>query len=174
MIVVRVEIAMILLLLMVIMMKFMMMAKMVLISKMMMAMVTSAPCRCTGRRCRWTLLQSRSSALSVSPARVKMSMNLKGYENKNQNVKELKRIWIRDENVWWGQNGDLLTMRIWMVNNTYMVRKGHKEFSGNEIRNCIFLYFSLLTRDSPTPVWHLSSLTPEKSTLWTPSKMLTL
>ena len=57
-----------------------------------------------------------------------------------------------------------------MVNNTYMVKKGHKEFSGNEIRNCIFLYFSLLTRDSPTPVWHLSSLTPEKSTLWTPSK----
>ena len=31
-------------------------------------------------------------------------------------------------------------------------------------------YFSLLTRDSPTPVWHLSSLTPEKSTSWTPSK----
>ena len=55
---------------------------------------------------------------------VKMSKNLKGYENKNQNVKELKRIWIRDENVWWGQNGDLLTMRIWMVNNTYMVKKG--------------------------------------------------
>ena len=51
---------------------------------------------------------------------VEMSKNLKGYENKNQNknqnVKELKRIWIRDENVWWGQNGDLLTMRIWMVN----------------------------------------------------------
>ena len=57
-----------------------------------------------------------------------------------------------------------------MVNNAYMVKKGHKEFSGNEIRNCIFLYFYLLTRDSPTPVWHLSSLTPEKSTLWTPSK----
>ena len=26
----------------------------------------------------------------------------------------------------------------------------------------------LVTRDCPTPVWHLSSRTPEKSTLWTP------
>ena len=172
MIVVRVEIAMILLLLMVIMMKFMMMAKMVLISKMMMAMVTSAPCRCTGRRCRWTLLQSRSSALSVSPAR--QQKNLKCYGKQNQNVNELKRIWIREENVWREQNGEVLIMRMWMVNDTYMVKEGHKEFSGNEIRNCIFLYFYLLTRDSPTPVWHLSSLTPEKSTLWTPSNTLTM
>ena len=60
-------------------------------------------------------------------------------------------------------NGDL-------VNDTYMVKEGHKELSGIKIGNCIFVHFSLLTRDSPTPVWHLSSLTPEKSTSWTPSK----
>ena len=47
---------------------------------MMIVMFTSAPCRCIGRRCRWTLLQSRWSALSVSPAR-------------RQNVKEFKGLW---------------------------------------------------------------------------------
>ena len=70
----------------------------------------------------WPSLQVNSPSEQVvsfirftcTPSKCQKVMKIK-IKAKIKMSSELKRIWIWYENVWWEQNGDVLTMRIWMV-----------------------------------------------------------